>query len=65
MTLTERYAANRCAVVDCNRQRHLDAAVCRDDLNELWHHLLVRQADGTYLRRRTFTARETTWRAAA
>lgn len=66
MTLSERIAANRCAVQDCERERAPDAAVCRDDLDELWAHRLIRQPDGTYLRRRAFRGRdETGWTHAA
>lgn len=66
MTLIERYRANRCAVVGCDRERAPDSAVCKDDLRALWRHELIRQADGTYTRRRMFAAREdASWRAAA
>jgi hypothetical protein len=66
MTLLDRIHANQCAVRDCSRTRAQDAEVCRADLNELWAHRLDRQADGTYLRRRTFALRdETGWVKAA
>lgn len=62
MTLTQRIeAATRCAVDECERQKAPDAAVCREDLNELWSNRLVRQADGTYRRRRPFAARDLTY----
>ena len=66
MTLLERYRANECAVRDCARARHADAAVCDSDLGELWANRLVKQADGTYIRRRAFAARdESGWVRAA
>lgn len=65
MSLMERIAARRCAVVDCDRERVEDGPCCRDDMRELWMNRLDRQPDGTYTRRRTFTARETTWQRAA
>ena len=58
MTLRDRYRANLCAVEGCERQRHPDAAVCRDDLAELFARRLDRQPDGTFTRRRTFPARD-------
>jgi hypothetical protein len=60
MGLLDRMRATRCAVVDCERERAPDAAVCREDLNALWRHELARQPDGTFLRRRTFAARDLT-----
>lgn len=63
MTLLDRIAARRCAVVGCTRERVADAQVCRDDMRELWANRLDRQTDGTYLRRRTFTPRDLTWAA--
>jgi hypothetical protein len=54
----------RCRVVDCARARALDSDVCTTDLAEKWANRLARQPDGSYLRRRVFTAREETWRAA-
>ena len=65
MTLLDRMRAQQCAVVDCARARHEDAAVCRDDLNELWANRLLRQPDGTYLRRRSFSARDFTGKLVA
>jgi hypothetical protein len=64
VTLLDRIHANRCAVRDCARTRVPDAQVCEADLIELWNNRLDRQPDGTYTRRRTFTARDETWRAA-
>lgn len=64
MTLLDRIHANRCAVRDCSRERARDSDVCSADLTEKWHNRLARQEDGSYLRRRVFTAREETWRAA-
>lgn len=64
MTLLERSQANRCAVEDCTRERAPDAAVCREDLNELYMHRLDRLPDGTYRRRRGFVARDLTRSAA-
>lgn len=59
MSLLDReLRATRCAVVDCNRERLPDAELCRQDTNELWLHHLDRQADGSYLRRRVFIARD-------
>ena len=60
MSLLARIHANRCAVVDCTRERARDAQVCRDDLNELWLNRLDRQPDGSYIRRRSFVARDLT-----
>lgn len=60
MSLLARIHANRCAVVDCTRERAQDAEVCRTDLNELWYHRLDRQPDGSYVRRRTFAVRDLT-----
>ena len=65
MTLTDRILARRCLVVGCTREKAPDASVCRDDLRELFHNRLDRQPGGTYLRRRTFPARDLTWGAAA
>lgn len=65
MTLLARIHANRCAVRDCTREKAPDAAVCREDLTELWHNRLNREPDGSYTRRRTFPARDMTWRAVA
>ncbi len=64
MTLTERIHANTCSVEGCERKRHPDAVVCRDDLGELWANRLLRQGDGSYVRRRTFAARDLTGVAA-
>jgi hypothetical protein len=64
MSLLARIHANRCLVRDCTRQRLPDAQVCREDLGELWANRLNREPDGSYTRRRTFTARdETRWAA--
>lgn len=65
MTLLERYRANECAVVDCNRERIPDGPCCRDDMRELWANRLIRQVDGSYLRRRAFPIRDLTWSRAA
>ncbi len=66
MTLLERVvAAQKCAVQDCDRHRAQDALVCRDDLAELYHNRLDRQPDGTFLRRRSFVARDETRRLVA
>jgi hypothetical protein len=66
MSLLARVHANQCLVRDCSRTRAPDAQVCDADLTELWHNRLVRQADGSYLRRRTFPARDMTgYRVAA
>ncbi len=61
MTLLERIRANRCAVVDCQRERMADAAVCRDHMGDLWGNRLDRLEDGTYQVRRTFAARDESW----
>lgn len=58
MSLSARIHANKCAVRDCARTRARDTDVCGDDLNEKWANRLDRQDDGTYLRRRSFTARD-------
>jgi hypothetical protein len=64
MSLLARIHANRCLVRDCTRQRLPDAQVCREDLGELWANRLNREPDGSFTRRRTFTARdETRWAA--
>jgi hypothetical protein len=64
MSLLARIHANRCLVRDCTRQRLPDAQVCRDDLGELWANRLHREDDGSFTRRRVFTARdETRWAA--
>lgn len=60
MNLIERFRANRCAVRGCERERMTDAAVCRDDMNELFARRLAREADGTYTRRRVFRLRDET-----
>lgn len=61
MSLLDRVQANEtCVVVGCDRQRVPDSKCCRDDLNALWRNELTRQPDGTYLRRRTFAARDLT-----
>ena len=60
MSLLSRIQATRCSVDDCQRERATDAAVCRDDLNELWWNRLERKPDGSYRRRRTFVARDMT-----
>lgn len=65
MSLTDRINANRCRVRDCLRERAADSDVCRDDLREKWANRLDRQPDGTYTRRRLFTARDQTNRLAA
>lgn len=57
MSLLARIHENRCLVRDCTRQKAQDAQVCRDDLGELWRNRLNREDDGSYSRRRTFTAR--------
>lgn len=64
MTLSDRIHAHKCAVRDCARTRAQDTDVCSDDLNAKWRNLLDRQDDGTYLRRRTFIARDETRLAA-
>lgn len=64
MTLLSRIHANRCAVIDCTRERAQDSDVCRVDLNEKWADRLDRNPDGSYSRRRTFVARELYGRAA-
>jgi hypothetical protein len=64
MSLLARIHANRCLVRDCTRQRLPDAQVCREDLGELWANRLNREPDGSFTRRRVFTARdETRWAA--
>lgn len=66
MSLLERIqAAQKCAVVDCDRHREPDAQVCRDDLGELWANRLDRNPDGTYRRRRALPARDLTRLVAA
>jgi hypothetical protein len=60
VSLLERIRRQQCAVVDCQRQREPDAAVCREDLNELWANRLTKRPDGQYERRRTFIARDMT-----
>lgn len=61
MTLLERIHANRCAVVDCARERAADSDVCSADLVEKWRNRLDRNPDGvTYRRRRSFTLRDET-----
>lgn len=60
VSLLSRIHANRCAVVDCQRERLPDAQVCKDDLGELWANRLDRQPDGSYRRRRAFPARDLT-----
>lgn len=61
MSLLERMT---CRVQGCNRRRAPDTDVCDADLTELWMHRLVKLADGTYVRRRAFTARDETRLAA-
>lgn len=60
MSLLERIAATRCARVGCNEPRMRDAELCCDDVNRLWRHELDRLADGTYVERRRFAARDLT-----
>lgn len=60
MTLLSRIHANQCRVEGCTRERAADAAVCADDLRELWNNRLDRAEDGTFVRRRTFVARDET-----
>lgn len=61
MTLSERIAAaNRCAVVACQRGRTRDSLFCRDHLNEMWANRLTRQPDGSFVPARRFAARDET-----
>jgi hypothetical protein len=62
MGLLERMAATRCSVQGCNEERSPDSDVCSEDLTRKWRHLLARQPDGTYLRRRELGARDLTGR---
>jgi hypothetical protein len=64
MSLLSRIHANKCLVRDCTRERATDTDVCRADLNEKWQNRLNREPDGSYTRRRTFTARDETRLAA-
>jgi len=61
VTLSERMA---CRVIGCDRRRVPDSDVCRDDLGEKWCNRLLRQPDGSYLRRRVLPARDITGLAA-
>jgi hypothetical protein len=60
MTLTERLAAQNCAVVGCERHRADDSLVCSDHLREMWANRLVRQPDGTFVPARRFIPRDFT-----
>jgi hypothetical protein len=57
MTLSERIAANECAVVECQRHRVTDSLFCHEHLGEMWANRLDRQPDGSFLPRRRFPAR--------
>jgi hypothetical protein len=57
-------AAEACAVVDCTRHRTTDSLFCQDHLGEMWANRLDRQADGTFIPRRRFVARDLTRSAA-
>lgn len=57
--------ATTCKVQGCDRHRAKDALVCDVDLGELWANRLDRQPDGTFIRRRTFAARDLTGQIAS
>jgi len=66
MSLTERIAARKCAVVECTENRASDSLVCADHLGEMWSNRLDRKPDGTFVERRRFAARDLTgWSPAA
>ena len=60
MSLSDRIAANRCRVAECQRERVADAAVCKSHLADLWNHRLDRGPDGSFVPRRVFVARDLT-----
>jgi hypothetical protein len=58
--LLDRIRANRCGVIDCDRERRPDARFCGDDLNADLRGELVQQPDKTFVRRRFLPARDLT-----
>lgn len=64
MGLLSRIEARQCAVVGCAHERAGGSDVCRADVTEKAARRLVQLADGTYLRRRAFVARDETGLAA-
>ena len=66
MSLLDRtIAAEKCLVRGCQRKRAPEAQVCEADLELLWRNQLDRLADGSFIGRRQFLARDTTMRGAA
>lgn len=57
MTLSERIAANQCAVRLCARARVPDSDCCAADTLAKWRNELHREPDNTYTRRRTLPLR--------
>lgn len=64
MTLSERIHANECAVKDCHEPRLPDAVVCRQHLNDLWAHRLIRVGP-EYVESRLSARDESGWLRAA
>lgn len=59
-SLTERIAAQACAVVGCDRHRACGSLVCRDHIAEMWANRLTRQPDGSFVPARRFLPRDFT-----